>query len=308
MSTEGFPNFLIVGAARSGTSSLYEYMKQHPEVYFSENKEPMFFSFYQQNVDFKGPGDNLELNRKSVTDPEAYKALFRDARQAKAIGEASANYLYSRTAADNIKRFIPDVKIIAVLRNPVERAYSSYLYTLRDGREPLSSFEEALAQEDERIQDHWEHIWHYRRMGFYHEQLSYYYQQFPADNILVILQEDLKSDTAGVLRTVFEFLEVDAGFTPDFSVEYNQGGKPKNAWLNSVLTRPMRIKQWLRPLLPRKLLDAYIHLKHKNLDKPELLPETRQSLRNAYRTDIQQLEQLIHRDLSHWLAVKEPGA
>ena len=306
MNEPGFPNFLIIGAARSGTSSLYEYMKQHPDIYFSSNKEPMFFSFYQQKVDFKGPGDNLELNRKSVVDPDAYRALFQGARGEKAIGEASANYLYSKAAADNIKKFIPDVKIIVVLRNPVERAYSSYLYTMRDGREPESSFEAALADEENRINNHWEHIWHYRRMGFYHEQLSHYYANFPAENILVLLQEDLKKDTAAVLKKVFAFLGVDPEFTPDFSVEYNQGGKPKNALLNSVLTRPSRIKQWLRPLLPRKMIEFYVELKHKNLDKPELLPETRKELTELYRPDIQQLETLIGRDLSHWL--KTEGA
>ena len=143
-------------------------------------------------------------------------------------------------------------------------------------------------------------------MGFYHEQLSHYYANFPAENILVLLQEDLKKDTAAVLKKVFAFLGVDPEFTPDFSVEYNQGGKPKNALLNSVLTRPSRIKQWLRPLLPRKMIEFYVELKHKNLDKPELLPETRKELTELYRPDIQQLETLIGRDLSHWL--KTEGA
>lgn len=304
MNAVGFPNFLIIGAARSGTSSLYEYMRQHPQIFFSDNKEPMFFSFYQQKVDFKGPGDNLELNRKSVVDVDAYKALFKGATDELAVGEASANYLYSKTAADNIKKFIPDVKLIAVLRNPVDRAYSSYLYTTRDGREVLPTFEDALENEEQRIANNWEHIWHYKRMGYYHEQLSYYHSLFPAENILVLLQEDLKNDAENVLKKVFDFIGVDADFKPDLSVEYNQGGKPKNELLNKVLTKPLKIKQWLRPLMPRMLLDAYVKLKHRNLEKPPLSVETREALLNEYCDDIQQLERLIDRDLTHWKNVK----
>jgi len=301
MSNQVKPNFFIVGAARSGTSSLYEYMRQHPDIFLCNPKEPMYFAFPEQRVNFSGPGDDLEINAKAVTSLQMYLALFQGAKQ-KALGEASANYLYSATAPKTIAKFSPNAKLIAVLRNPVDRAYSSYLYTLRDGRETATSFEQALELEQKRIADNWEHLWHYSEMGFYFEQIKRYLEYFPEQQIKIILQEDLKKDTGRVLREVFEFLDVDPNFEPEIGLEYNQGGQPKFALLNSILTRPSKFKQWIRPFLPRFLLNAVIALKHKNLSKPDMEDETRKMLVDLYRKDIESLEKLIGRDLDGWMS------
>ncbi|WP_018416374.1 sulfotransferase family protein [Teredinibacter turnerae] len=294
------PNFFIIGAARSGTSSLYEYLRQHPQVFLSNPKEPMYFAFPDQAVTFAGPGDEREINRKAVTNWSDYCQLFDKAGDKTAVGEASANYLYSPCAAQNIAAKVPHAKLIAVLRNPVERAYSSYLYTLREGREPLGDFQAALAQEPERIANNWEHLWHYRSMGFYSAQLERYFAHFARDNIKIILQEDLQHNVDNVVRDVFEFLGVDPAFKAETGVAYNQGGKPKNAWLNSVLTKPSPLKAALRPVTPRFLLDAYVKFKHKNLTKPSLEETTRRTLEQGYVQEIDKLEALLARDLSHW--------
>ena len=301
MATGVMPNFFIIGAARSGTSSLYEYMRQHPQIFFPELKEPMYFAFQPQELCFKGPGDEAGMNRKAVADLEAYQTLFKKVKGETRIGEASANYLYHACVAKNIRASLPEAKLICILRNPVERAYSSYLYTLRDGRETEESFESALAKEDQRIAENWCDIWHYQRGGFYYQQLHRFYQVFPYKQIKVILQEDLKSNPQRVLSGLFEFLGVDSQFQADVDVAYNQGGKPRNRLLNRVLTRPSRIKQFLRPLTPRVLLCAYITMKHRNLSRPELSHETHRQLLEAYRGDIENLQQLLSRDLSHWL-------
>jgi len=296
------PNFLIIGAARAGTSSLYEYMRQHPDIYFSPVKEPMFFALEGRRPDFQGPGDDLEINRKAVTDLAAYQALFTGPGRRKAVGEASANYLYSEHAAERIRHHAPDARLIAVLRNPVERAYSSFLYLIRDRREPLRDFGQALAEEPQRVADRWEHIWHYAGMGFYHRQLRRYYQFFDAARIRVFLNEDMKRDAPALLREVFGFLEVDDGFVPDTSITYNEGGVPRRKWLNAFLTRPSALKHLLRPLLPASAMKLYTNLKHANLDKPPLDPEVRACLISLYREDILRLQELIGRDLSTWLA------
>lgn len=296
------PNFLIIGAARTGTSSLYEYMRQHPDIYFSPVKEPMFFALEGGKPDFRGPGDDLEINRKAVTDLAAYQALFAGAQGRKAVGEASANYLYSERAAERIHHYAPDARLIAVLRNPVERAYSSFLYMIRDRREPLRDFGQALADEPRRIRDHWEHIWHYAGMGFYFQQLERYYQRFDHSRIRVYLNEDLKQDAPGLLKDVFGFLEVDENFVPDTSITYNEGGVPKRKMLNALLTRPSVVKRMLRPLMPAAAMKFYIRLKHSNLDKPPLDPEVRASLVALYRNDVLRLQDRIGRDLSSWLA------
>jgi len=295
------PNFLIIGAARSGTSSLYEYMNQHPDIFFSANKEPLFFAFDGDTVDFKGPGDDRQVNIKTVTDLGAYRKLFSNVTTEQAIGEASADYLYAEKAPACIRRYIPEVKLIAVLRNPVERAYSSFLYTIRDDREPLRDFAQALAQEDARIAAHWEYIWHYRRMGFYFQHLSRYYSLFDRRQIKIYLNEELRQDTSSVLRDAFSFLEVDDTFQPDVSVRYNEGGVPKRRLLNYLLTRQSRFKSLLKPLMPAFVMQKFIQLKHSNLDKPELADEIRLELAGGYKEDILKLQDLIQKDLSSWV-------
>jgi hypothetical protein len=298
------PNFLIIGAARTGTSSLYEYMRQHPDIFFSAVKEPMFFALEGAPPDFRGPGDDKEINRKAVTRLADYQALFTGAASRKAVGEASANYLYSETAAERIKHHLPDARLIAVLRNPVERAYSSFLYMIRDRREPLRDFAQALAEEPKRIAAHWEHIWHYAGMGFYYQQLQRYYERFDASHIRVYLNEEMKRDAPGLLKDVFGFLGVDASFLPDTSVTYNEGGVPKRKLLNAVLTRPSVFKRVLRPLMPATAMKFYTRLKHSNLDKPPLDPEVRAQLVDLYREDILRLQDLIGKDLSGWLRIE----
>ncbi len=295
------PNFLIIGAARSGTSSLYEYMNQHPDIFFSANKEPLFFAFDGDKVDFKGPGDNRQVNIKTVTELASYQDLFSHVTTEKAIGEASADYLYAEKAPECIHHYIPDAKLVAVLRNPVERAYSSFLYTIRDDREPLRDFAEALAQEDERVAAHWEYIWHYRRMGYYYQHLSRYYRLFNRSQIRIYLNEDLRQDTLSVLRDAFAFLEVDDTFKPDISIAYNEGGFPRRKLLNRLLTRQSRFKSFLRPFMPAFIMKNYIQLKYKNLDKPELSGELKLELARAYKDDILKLQDLIQKDLSSWL-------
>lgn len=297
------PNFLIIGAARTGTSSLYEYMRQHPDIWFSPVKEPMFFALEGRKPDFRGPGDDQEINRKSVVDLAAYQALFAGVTTQRAIGEASANYLYSDQAAVRIKHYVPEAKMIAVLRNPVERAYSSFLYTIRDQREPLRDFAQALEQEDKRIASGWEHIWHYSRMGFYGQQLQRYYEHFDKSRIRVYLNEEMKQDAPRVLKDIFGFLEVDTNFMPDTSVSYNEGGVPKRKLLNAVLTRPSVFKRMLRPLMPAVAMKFYTRLKHSNLDKPPLDAEVRARLVALYRDDVLRLQDMLDKDLSAWLKV-----
>src|SRR5581483_6498173 len=147
------PSFLIIGAAKSGTSSVFAWLGQHPEIYTSPIKGPCFFAFDEgARVRVAGPGDQAVFDRHVVTDPVAYRRLFDGVTPAhRAAGEASVLYLYAPAAAARIARTIPDVRLIAILRNPVERAFSSFQHLRRDGREPLADFAEALRAEDARV-------------------------------------------------------------------------------------------------------------------------------------------------------------
>jgi hypothetical protein len=288
------PNFFVIGAQKAGTTSLYHYLDQHPEVYMSPRKEPHFFQGMRS--DFRWPGRRLA----PVTDLRDYLALFEGVTDEKAIGEGSASYLYSLEASALIKRSIPDAKIIAVLRNPAERAYSNYLHLVQVGREPLASFAEALQAEEGRMREKWGPDWYYKQKGFYHDQVKRYFDTFGRDQVRIWLYEDLRDDPSSMMREVFRFLEVDDTFVPDLSIEHNPSGVPRSQGLYT----------WVRKLSARNpvLVDRFFpaglrgHLKSRIFVKPPLLlPEVRQQLTYAYRPDILKLQELIGRDLSPWL-------
>lgn len=297
------PNFLLIGAAKAGTSSVFSYLGQHPDVFISPAKEPNYFALAGQRVGYAGPGDSI-INQASITTFDAYQALFGAARSETAIGEASTLYLYAPTAAPAIRRDRPDMRLIAILRDPTERAYSSYLHMRRDGREPHDSFEAALEEEEVRVRGNWEHLWHYSRLGFYHAQLQRYYELFPPERIAVWLYDDLEAEPWRVLREVFTFLGVDPSFEPDMSVRHKVAGTPRSRTLHGVLTRPNPAKALAKRLLPTGVrARLYGTLMQRNVvaHRERLLPETRRKLESLYRTDVERLALLLGRDLSAWL-------
>ena len=298
------PNFFIIGAAKSGTTMLYTLLEQHPEVYMSPEKEPRFFALEGKPLDFRGPGDEVS-NATAVHDPEAYLRLFSAVTKEKAVGEASTLYLFGPTAPQRISAVLPHAKLIAILRHPVERAYSNYLHLVRDGRETLD-FEEALRQETVRTSVlHWSRFWYYKETGYYFEQLRRYYDLFDAGQIKVYLYEDLTHDAPGLMKDIYRFLGVDDAFKPLIERKQNVSGVPKHTLLHSlVFKRGSPVKALLRPiksLLPGSMINTAMDLENRSLVKPELPPSLRAALVGDYREDILKLQQLIQRNLSHWL-------
>jgi len=297
-----WPNFLLIGAAKAGTSSVFAYLGQHPEVFVSPVKEPNYFALAGRMVAYAGPGDAI-VNQASITDEHRYRALFRGGTDAKALGEASTLYLYAPGAAAAIRRDVPDARIIAILRDPAERAYSSFLHMRRDGREPVTSFEQALDLEESRISQQWEHLWHYTRLGHYHAQLQRYFALFPREQIGVWLYDDLESDPARVLREVFAFLGVDPTFEPDMSVRHKVAGTPRSKTLHAMLTRPNPAKNLAKRLLPAGVRSrVYGAVMHRNVreHRETMRPETRRRLQTLFRPDVERLAELLKRDLSAW--------
>ena len=295
------PNFLIIGAAKSGTTSLYHYLKQHPQIYMSPIKEPRFFAFDGMKVDFCGPRDE-NLNRGTITEIEAYRALFQAVSNELAIGEASPTYIYNSRAPGRIKHYIPNVKLIAILRNPAERAYSSFTGLIRDGREPLTDFAEALRQEETRASNNWSFFWHYKKRGFYYIQLKRYFDLFNREQIKIYLYEDFRDNSLGILKDIFRFLDVDDTFVPDVSLKHNVSGIPRNRAIHIFLAKPNSIKSILERIIPERLRwRMRLGLIHRNLIKTPLRSDVRKHLVQDYREDILKLQDLIQRDLSRWL-------
>jgi hypothetical protein len=321
------PNFLLIGAAKAGTTSLYHYLRQHPQVYMCPVKEPKFFAFEDTEPgSCRGTG-NRDSMSQLITDIEGYRALFTGVSSEKAVGEASPQYLYVPEASSRIRRYVPEARLIAVLRNPVERAYSSYLHLVREGWEQLS-FSEALNEEEERVRDNWPIMWHHKNGGFYHEQLKRYYELFEPEQIRVYLYEDLKEDPVGMTQSIFRFLGVDEAFVPDTSLKHNMSGIPKSRALHTLmdlqtlLRRPNLLKSVIKPFVPKRLRlrillnlrNRYLtrserprqrilaDLQNRNLTKAPPMPEgVREELTEAYREDVLKLQGLLGRDLSRWL-------
>jgi hypothetical protein len=299
------PNFLIVGAPKSGTTSLYHYLRQHPDVFMPEKKELWFFiASICRNINPEDP--RYEFYRKNtVFTFENYTRLFEPVKNEKAIGEASPLYLCCyEIAIPQIKKFLGDVRIIVILRNPVARAFSHHTHSLRDRLEVLS-FEKCLELEEERRAAHWATAHYYKEVGLYYRQVKAYIENF--GRVKVALYDDLVEDALGLTQGIYEFLEVDRSFVPDVKTKYQMTGVPKSRFLYEFIDvfRDMS-NPIVRVMLPKgKRLWWYKYmktLKVKTLVKPEMKPETREYLKNIFREDVLKLQDLLNRDLSHWLS------
>lgn len=294
-------NFMVVGAVKSGTTSIYNYLKAHPQVYMSPIKEPKFFQWDGEIRRFSTKLDD-SIYQDSIKTFEDYKALFSGVKDELAIGEASVSYLYNKDVPARIHRRFPEVKLIVILRQPAERAFSHYLHTKWLGYEPLT-FAEALAQENQRIDSNWGPSWHYKQQGFYAEQVKRYQALFDADQFKIYIYDDLRQDPINFMKAVYEYLEIDSAFIPDTNKQYNVRSFPQNQLVHQVMNKPNAIKDTVKNIIPkglRKNLGTWI--KRKNSWKPELDPQLRDELTESYRQDILELQDLMGKDLSVWLS------
>lgn len=292
------PNFIIAGVARCGTTSLYHYMKQHPQIGFPTQKEPKYFSSIHLEFPHRGIGDDT-VDSIVVKNRDDYLELFQKLDGFKAIGEASSDYLYFHNdTVDAIKKELGDIPIIFSLRNPVERAYSAYNNLVRDGRETLE-FMEALNAEEERLADNWDWMWAYKAGGLYADAIEHFQREFT--NVKVVLFDDLEDNPDKVLKEIFEFLKVDPTVTVNHETKYSHSGKPKNAFVAMLTDRNNKVAYALRrgimSLVPRSFLEK---IASKLLKKEEQPEDATKYLQDFFNSDIGKLETLIGRDLSHW--------
>ena len=293
------PNFLVVGAAKSGTTSLYHYLGQHPEIYVSPVKEPEYFSFPETQPNFIGP-NRQPMNGGIITGTDEYHSLFNDVTREKAIGECSTSYLFLSQAAANIQQTIPDCRIIMILRNPIDRTYSNYLDHVMTLNEGLT-FEDALQAESERGAEHWRWGYLYSRQSFYYDQVKRYYDLFDNRQISVCLFDDLVANPVGFMQALYRFLEVDDHFIPDVRTPYNPSGVPRAIWLQGFLFGQYRSLRLVTPLIPKFVKRTVKRLVMKiNLRKKSMSGVMRRQLRDLFTADIDALEPLIRRDLARW--------
>jgi sulfotransferase family protein len=288
------PNFLVIGAARSATTSLHHVLRAHRDVFVPKRKEPNFFAFEGMEDD-STPGA-----RRSITRLEDYARLFDAVTTETSVGEVSPAYLRNARACERIHYYIPDVRLIAVLRNPIERAYSDFLMRVREGLEPYRDFGRAIAEEEKRFRDG-HPGGHYVRTGFYGSQLKPYFETFGAERIQVHLFEDLVDNPGRTLASLFRFL----GVRPDLGARLlhtNLSGIPRGPAAGSVFWLRRRAGRLARAVLPLGAKQRLAGFVEQGLERPPLLPEHRERLAGVYGEDVRELEGLLGRSLGHWLA------
>jgi hypothetical protein len=295
------PNFLVVGAAKSGTSSLHQYLIQHPEIFMAtinkegvSVKEPQFLikSKVQERLHF------------GVWNWGEYKALFEDVEEEKAIGESTVFYLYYyKEAIKNIKlRLGNEVKIIILLRNPVDRAFSAFQHVSKSVKESLS-FEDALNQENGRLEQDLTltPMVMYKDMGLYYDMVKAYKEEF--DNVHVILYEDFRDKSDKVLKGVFEFLEVNIKTKINSSTRHNVGGKRwKNQKMKNLFQKDNILKNIYMKFVPDIIKDnvkeKLVKLSTNKVTSMNI--KTKVYLQSFFKEDINKLSALIEKDLKHW--------
>ena len=276
-----YPNFIIAGAEKSGTTSLSFYLSEHPDIYIPRVKELHFFE--NANNYSKGLG--------------WYEKQFAGCKGEKAVGECTPFYMYDDTCAEKIKKAFPEIKILFILRNPVDRAYSNYWHQVRGGKEFLP-FEAALEREQRRIKKSRFHslTYSYLDKGFYSIQIKRFFDLFDSKQLCIVIFEEFKKHPDKVLNQIYDFLGVDAINHQDAVVSSikNKSIVPRSVYMQFFARKVLKTSAAFRAV-------AKINLKFGYIDYPGMKKATRNMLNNKYLNDIKQLENMTHKSFQSWL-------
>lgn len=313
-----YPNFFVVGVAKAGTTSLYHMLGSHPEIYLTPIKETNYFArkdldFDNFRPDFKHnttidvgryiqEGMTYQIHCANVTEPEHYLALYQNAKEEKALGEICNSYIFCPNAMGEIYLEYPQAKIIVMLRNPIERAFSGYIMNLREGKILSSSFMDEIKRDEQLEVVKWgEHI-SYLHAGKYFEQIKRIYQYFPKEQVRIYLYDDYKVNKKEVMRDMYSFLGVDSSFFPSSDKRVNEAGLPRFKYLNYFIAQTGFLRKWARSILGDKGKALATKMMYANDNIPKLSEEEKRYLTNYYREDVEKLSALLNRDLKVWLA------
>jgi len=301
------PDFLIVGAAKTGTTSLYYYLDQHPALYLPPLKEPRFFTCFGVGSDVSERGHSFEVAERVCT-LDGYHALFEARQPWQLAGEASTDYLFAyETAIRNMKALYSkagkEPAIIIMLRDPVERAWSHYMMHRRDGKEPLD-FPAAASAETVKARRAagWPMSFDYLGYGRYAGQVAAYLHAFP--RVHVCFYEDLSVAPEAVVRGIFTFLGVEQTASMDTSKRFNASGRTKtllHGLLARLIYQPNLLKQYLKRIFP-KSFRFYVRTSASGwlFKKQEMPQSVVEFLTEYYRDDVAQLRDILGHDFPGW--------
>lgn len=293
------PNFLIAGVSRSGTTSLYYYLKQHPDVSFSKLKEPRYFSSYNLKLPQNGPGD-FSVDEKLIKTFKEYKIIY-DSISNKCVGDASSEYLYNyRESIPEIKKRLGDIPIVLILRNPVDRSFSAFLNLTRDGRENLK-FGNALEMEEKRIKLGYDEMWHYKNVSLYAKPVNAFLKSFSKVKVL-IFEEFIINEKQKTLE-VLEFIGANKELVNiDTSRSYSKSGVPKSKLITLFFGRKNFLGNQLRKVIFKIFGRNNIEKLSKYIlsDNEQMSHIEQKKLKLFFRNDVEQLEKILKRKLDIW--------
>ncbi|MBO0320979.1 sulfotransferase [Muricauda sp. CAU 1633] len=300
-------NFLVLGVPKAGTTSLYEYLKEHPQIYLPSKKELHHFSYSLISQRTQGPGDK-DVLRELTKEPDQYQKLYTGVTSKhKVIGEISPSYYYfiNKIGTDLKNKMSENPKVCIILRNPIYRTYSNYKHQVRMGYEK-ESFDVALKNEEKRTEYGYGDFWMYKKHSFYAENLRQTIKIFGKENTKVLIFEEFIQEPHKSLIELFDFLEVDSEFKPDsLRKVFNEGGGYNNNMLSRFLLQPNKFKNWFKKIVPKNLLNKLTGFKSsylsKNSKKFQSMDETMiNELVQFFKEDVNQVKSILNNRIDVW--------
>tara|TARA_B100001109_G_scaffold190025_1_gene156654 strand:- start:1489 stop:2388 length:900 start_codon:yes stop_codon:yes gene_type:complete len=293
------PNFIIAGFPKCGTTSLHHYLNEHPEIFMPEQKELHFFTFKILSKLKNGPKDDI-VKQMQINSSEKYLSYFQNVKNEIAIGDASPSYINYPSEFSKIKEYLNDPKVIIILRDPINRAYSNYLHLKREHRETMS-FKDALGVEEERIKNNYSDFWYYKFNSTYYEKIIKAKTTF--SSVLILTIEELDKDPAVTMKKVYKFLGVDNSFSfKTISEKFNVGGNYKKNFVTKLFFQPSkfknRIKRFIKPTSFLKIilmrLTSIFRIKPEKIDQNLI-----EQLKSYFKNDVENLKKLDV-NISNW--------
>jgi hypothetical protein len=303
------PDFLVIGAPKAGTTALHAALAAHPGLYMSAIKEPKYFlSDGPPPAKGGGPGDALTY-REHVWRREDYEALFDPAPPGTLTGESTPLYLYDRAALRRIAGTIPDAKLIAIVRDPVERAHSNWTHLWSAGLEPIGDFVRACGEEERRVAAGWASFWHYVGLGRYGEQLEYLFTVFRREQVLVLRYRRLVDQPAQTLNEICAFLGVEQSVLTEIPRQ-NVTSHPEPTLGHRAVALAQRAGSAAGSLIPGLTAATLTgplerFLQRHSRERQPLSWEQRQELIPRFEADISLLERVLGEDFRDWIRPRE---
>ena len=306
------PNFFIIGVVKGGTTSLYNYLQQHSDVYFSPIKETNFFSRFDidESKLIKEYASDIKIDLKKyfangmkevvhiahIKNIKDYNLLFSRVKNEKVIGEISNSYAICLHAVEEINKFNPNAKLLIMLRNPISRIWSQYLMNLREGKALEEDFIKEIEKDFEKEDKGWGVNHQYLELGLYYEQIQRVFKYFPKEQFKIMFFEDYVKNTENVIHEICNYLEIDPNQNIDFNDRHNPASMPRSKLVNIFLVKTRLLKR-LKDLMGRERRQKLKGLLYSTKDIPKIKPEQRKYLIDFYQKDVENLSELLNTDL-----------